>query len=143
MALSTSKEVMTPEEYIAGLEEPRRKQVRGLHDLIRKTLPHLEPRVRSGMIGYGTYHYRYASGREGDSFVIGLASNKRYISLYVCGADPEGYVAERYRSKLPNADIGKSCVRLKRLDDVDSTVLAELIAQGARACETLGDSNSR
>jgi len=54
---------MTPDDYIAALEEPRRADVRRVHDLIRETLPDLEPNVDGGMLGYGRYHYRYASGR--------------------------------------------------------------------------------
>ena len=83
------------------------------------------------MLGYGSHHYRYASGREGDWFLIGLASQKRYISLYVCATDADGYVAEHYRERLPKADIGKSCIRFKRLADVDLEVLGELVGETA------------
>ena len=124
------------EEYIERLDEPRRSHIRRLHELIRQTEPDLEPHIASGTIGYGSYHYRYATGREGDTYVIGLASNKRYISLYVNAADEKGYVAERYRDKLPKADIGKSCVRLRRLDDVDDGVLVELIHEGREVLKT-------
>jgi hypothetical protein len=68
--------------------------------------------------------------------VVGVASNKRYISLYVMGADEDGYVAEKYRSKLPKADIGRSCIRFKKLDDVDTDALAEVIRHGARALDS-------
>jgi hypothetical protein len=132
MARSASKTPTTPEEYIANQEGPRREQIQWLHDLIRNTAPGLEPHIQSGMIGYGAYHYKYASGREGDTFVVGVASNKRYISLYVNAADSDGYVAERYRPKLPKADIGKSCVRFKNVDDVDLNVIADLVREGAR-----------
>ena len=121
------------EEYIAALEEPRRTDVRRLHELVRETLPHLEPSVASGMIGYGSYHYRYASGREGDTAVVGLASRKQYISLYVnCAHDGDRYVAEDYADRLPKADIGRACVRFKRTDDVDLAVLRELLAEAGR-----------
>ena len=73
----------TPEEYIALLEKPRRSETQRLHDLITGAFPALKPHIRSGIIGYGTYHYTYASGREGDWFVLGLSSNKNYISVYV------------------------------------------------------------
>jgi hypothetical protein len=86
------------------------------------------------MLAYGRYRYRYASGREGEWFPIGLASNKRYISLYVTAADPEhGYLAESFRDRLPKADIGRSCVRIKRVEDVDLDVVTELVAAGAEA----------
>lgn len=88
----------TPEEYIDRLEEPRRTDVQAIHDLIRKVAPDLDARIESGMLAYGSYHYRYASGREGDWFPIAVASNKRYISLYVSAATSEhGYLAESYR----------------------------------------------
>jgi hypothetical protein len=124
----------TPEEYIGALDEPRRSAVRRLDALIRARAPQLEPHIASGMLAYGHYHYRYASGREGDWFPIGLASQKRYISLYVTASDPaQGYLAESYRDRLPKADIGRSCVRIRRLEDVDLDVLGELIERGARA----------
>jgi hypothetical protein len=124
----------SPEEYIGALEEPRRSHIRQLDELIRRAAPQLEPHIQSGMIAYGSYHYRSKSGREGEWFQVGLASNKQYISLYVTPADPEQfYLAESYRDRLPKADIGRSCVRIKRPDDVDLDVLAELITAGATA----------
>jgi hypothetical protein len=121
----------TPDEYIEALDEPRRSDVRRLHGLIRRTAPDLEPHIASGMLAYGTYHYRYASGREGDWFPIGLASQKRYISLYVNAAADGQYLAESYRDRLPKADIGRSCVRIRKLADVDLAALESLIKAGA------------
>jgi hypothetical protein len=81
-----------------------------------------------GMLGYGKYHYRYPSGREGDWMLVAVASNKNYISLYVTAAAPDGgYLAETYREQLPKASIGKSCIRIKRLGDVDQKVLERLL----------------
>ena len=123
---------MTPDTYINGLDEPRRSQVRQLHELIRATAPELEPHIVSGMIGYGSYHYVYASGREGDWPIIGLANRKRAISLYASCVTADGlYLAEDFRERLPKADIGKSCVRIRKLEDVDLDVLAELIERTA------------
>ena len=124
--------VSTPREYIAKLDDTRRADIAALDALIRKLAPKCEPFVHSGILGYGRMHYKYASGREGDWFRIGLASNKNYISLYICAADGKGYIAERYKQALPKADIGKSCVRFKRLRDLDSTALRKLILEGAR-----------
>ena len=120
------------DDYLAGIDAERRGDVETLHALIRETLPHLEPHMSSGMIGYGTYHYRYDSGREGDAAVLALANNKRYISLYVMAADDASYLAESYRERLPKADIGRSCVRITRVADVDMDVVGELVANGAR-----------
>ena len=60
-----------------------------------------------GMLGYGPFHYRYASGREGDACKLWIASNASYISLYCFAADANGYVAERYVDKLPKGSIGR------------------------------------
>jgi hypothetical protein len=122
----------TPETLIESLDEPRRSDIRELDALIRRTAPSFEPSVMSGMLAYGRYRYRYASGREGEWCRVALASNKRSISLHVIAADEEGYLAERYRARLPKADIGKSCVRFSKLDDVDVEVLRDLIEEGSR-----------
>jgi hypothetical protein len=124
--------VDTPEEYIASLEEPRRSEIQQLHDLIRRTLPDYEPHIQSGMLGYGAYRYKYASGREGDWSIVSLASQKRYISLYVSCVKEDAYLAESYRDRLPKADIGKSCVRFKRVSDLDEDALRDLLADAGR-----------
>lgn len=126
-----SSDAASPEEYIAAVEEGRREDIQRLHDLIRDTAPELEPTMEFGMLGYGKVHYKYASGREGEWMKLGVANNKRYISLYCCAADEDGYVAERYRERLPKASIGKSCVRFKRLSDLDQSVLRALIRETA------------
>ena len=108
--MSEKASATTPEEYLAALEEPRRTQITELHDLIRETAPQLEPHIQAGMLAYGRYHYRYASGREGDWFPIGVASQKGYISLFITAAT-EGHeaLADSFRERLPKADIGRSC----------------------------------
>ena len=124
-------DVNTPAEYIAAVDEKRRPDIAALDGLIRKHAPDLEPVIANGMLGYGPFHYRYASGREGDSCRLAIANNKAAISLYCFAADAEGYVAERYRERLPKADVGKSCVRFKRLADLDEDALVELIKDTA------------
>jgi uncharacterized protein YdhG (YjbR/CyaY superfamily) len=127
------KSATSPSEYIAALNEPRRSEIAELHKLIRKTVPNLKPVIHSGMLGYGRFHYKYASGREGEACRIAVASNKTYISLYALGTDERGYVAERFKKRLPKASIGKSCVRFKRLEDVDPVVLKELLTETEKA----------
>jgi hypothetical protein len=124
----------THEEYIERLAEPRQGEIRSLHELIRRTVPELEPTMDFGMLGYGKYHYRYPSGREGDWTLVAVASNKNYISLYVSASAPDGgYLAETYKEELPRASIGKSCIRFKRLGDVDQEVLERLLRNVAEA----------
>ena len=131
MFKTTSAE--TPAQYIDMLEEPRRSDIRELDMLIRKLAPKLEPHLQSGMLAYGRYHYR-GKTTEGEWFHIGLASHKNYISLYVMAGDAAtgGYLAESYKERLPKANIGRSCVRFKRLSDVDRAQLSDLISKGAK-----------
>ncbi len=123
----------THEQYIAEVEEKRRADIQVLHDMVLEEAPELEPTMEFGMLGYGKFHYKYSSGREGDWMKIGIANNKRYISLYSCAADDNGYVAERYKDRLSKANIGKSCVRFKHLSDLDEETLRELIRETAAA----------
>jgi hypothetical protein len=124
--------VSTPAEYIARLDEPRRTDVASLDALIRKTAPKLEPFIHSGILAYGRWHYKYASGREGDWFRIGIASNENYISLYVSACTDKGYIAEGFKKALPKESIGKACMRFKRLSDLAALALKKLIREGAK-----------
>lgn len=129
MNMFAPTDAKTPEEYLESLEEPRKTELRTLHKLIRETIPEEKPHIMSGMIGYGTYHYKYASGREGDWSIIALSSRKNYISLYACAAKDGKYVAESYKEKLPKADIGKSCIRFKKIADIDLSILQQIIRE--------------
>ncbi len=125
--------VATPKEYLSKLKEPRKSEVTALDALIRRAAPGLEPFILKGMLGYGQWHYKYASGREVDWFRIGVASNANYISLYICACDGKGYIPERYKKVLPKARIGRACVRFKRLSDLDEAALTKMIREGASA----------
>ena len=124
-------DVSTPEEYFAALDEPRRTEIQRLDKLIRDVAPEFVPFIQSGMLSYGTFRFKYANGRQGDWMRIGIASNAQYISLYCCPMDERGYIPERYKDRLPKANIGKSCVRFKRVEDLDEPALRELIAEAA------------
>jgi len=119
-------DIRAPEEYIDSLDEPRRSDVRRLHELISAAAPELEAYADSTGIGYGRYRFRYRTGRKGDWSTIGLVSQKRYISLYISG-DRVSSVADRYRDRLPKADISRWCVRIKRMSDLDEATLVDLI----------------
>lgn len=127
-----SSKAKTPAQYLAAVHEPWKKDVNALHKLIRKAAPKLVPFMLGGMLGYGKFHYKGRSGREGDWAVIALASQKHYISLYVCAIDGDRYVAERFKNELPKASIGKSCVRFKRLADLDLKVVETMIKRAAK-----------
>lgn len=118
-------------DYIASLPDGRREIVERVDEVIRDAVPELDVRMWKSFIGYGTYHYRYASGREGDWFPIGLTNNKSYVSIYLCAADEDGYLAESNAERLGRVSVGKSCIRFKKLEDVDLDIVAELSRRAA------------
>ena len=124
--------VTTPAQYIASLAEPRRSEIAELDRFIRKSAPTLTPFLYIGMLGYGPYHYVYASGREGDSAIVSLSSRAQYISIYLGVCDENGYLAEQAKPRLPKASIGKSCIRFKRVADIDLKVLGELFKKAEK-----------
>ncbi|MFN8455534.1 MAG: DUF1801 domain-containing protein [Anaerolineae bacterium] len=80
----------------------------------------------SNLVGFGGYHYKYASGHQGDSFLTGFSPRKQNLTLYIMG----GF--DRYEALLPKLGkytTGKACLYIKRLDDIDLPVLQELIRQ--------------
>ena len=81
------------------------------------------------IIGFGSYHYKYDSGREGDSLRVGFSPRKGQTVLYLI----DGYAGkEAQLARLGKHKLGKSCLYIKRLSDVDMVVLEEMVA------ETLG-----
>ena len=127
------KKAATVAEYIAQIDEPRRTAIKAVHAMITRVLPKLKPSIQYGMIGYGTYHYKYESGREGDAPILALASQKGYISIYGCGK----YVAEGHKQELPKADFGKGCIRFKKPEDIDLKALEKIVKAAARGTERL------
>jgi len=84
-----------------------------------------EPRMwGSSMIGFGRYHYRYASGREGDWFITGFSPRTKALTLYIMpGFD--GY--DELMGRLGKHTSGKACIYVRRLDDIDLEVLKEVV----------------
>ena len=80
----------------------------------------------TSIVGFGSYHYRYASGREGDMMLTGFAPRKQALTLYIMGGH-ERY--EELMAKLGKHRTGSSCVYINKLADVDLDVLRELIAE--------------
>ena len=80
----------------------------------------------SSIIGFGTYHYKYESGREGDSIIIGFAPRKQNIAIYLMGGLKN---IEELLPKLGKYKTGKGCIYVKKLTDVDIEVLAEIFVK--------------
>lgn len=81
------------------------------------------------MVGFGSYHYRYASGREGDWFIIGFSPRKNTLSIYISA----GFGGmEKELRKLGPHSTGRSCLYVRTLEDIDRKVLAGLLSAGVK-----------
>jgi hypothetical protein len=118
-------------EYIAALDGPRRSEVAALDAFIRSAVPTLEPAMLDGMLAYGPFHYRYASGREGESCKVGVASNTQGISIYICAKDENGFLTEQYAARLGKASCGRSCIRFRKFADIHHPTLKSLLIAAA------------
>jgi hypothetical protein len=125
----------TPDEYIASLPDDRRQAVATVRDVINRNLPPgYEEGMQYGMIGWYIPLERFPDTYNGQPLgIAGLASQKDYISLYlntVYGSpDEEAWFKDRYAASGKKLNMGKSCLRFRRLDDVPLDVIGETIAR--------------
>ncbi|MEL6242775.1 MAG: DUF1801 domain-containing protein [Pseudomonadota bacterium] len=113
--------------WLATVEPRRQGETVTLIDLFSNSTG-FKPHLWSGnMIGFGRYHYTYASGRSGTWFATGFAPRKAKLSIYIM----PGYADfEPILGRLGKHKIGKSCLYVNKLPDIDLGVLSELIQAG-------------
>ncbi|HSM16643.1 MAG TPA: DUF1801 domain-containing protein [Gemmatimonadales bacterium] len=120
-------------DFIDGIaDDTRRRDCRTIMRIMKKVTK-ARPKMWGGnIVGYGKYHFKYASGREGEWFAAGLSPRVQSLTLYIMS----GF--RQYASlmkKLGKRTTGKLCLYIKRLDDIDLGVLAELIERSVRHVE--------
>lgn len=118
------------EAFISAIEDPRQQQdCRTLVDLMQRAT-NKEPKMwGESIVGFGRYHYVYDSGREGDWFLAGFSPRKGKLSIYVTAGFDE---VDDLMSTLGKYKTGKSCLYVKRLDDVNLSVLEDLVGRSAK-----------
>jgi hypothetical protein len=127
----------TADAYVAGLPDDRRAAIGRVRQLILEHLPAgFEEVMQNGMISYVVPLERYPNTYNGQALgVAALANQKRYMSIYlttVYADDPSReWFRERWAAAGKRLDMGKSCLRFKRLDDLALDVLAETIARAS------------
>ena len=115
--------------YFAAIgDHTRRKDCETLAQLMTKATKQPPKMWGSSIVGFGSYHYKYESGREGESCLVGFSSRKGDISVYGLNAAVD---AEELLATLGTHKAGKGCVYIKTLADVDLKVLAKLVASAA------------
>lgn len=114
------------ESYLSAIEdEGRRKDCEALARLMTRATKEKPKMWGSSIVGFGSYHYKYESGREGDSCLTGFSSRAGDISIYLVASFPG---REKLLAKLGKHKMGKGCLYVRKLSDVDSKVLEQLVA---------------
>jgi hypothetical protein len=127
--------------YIASQPEPKRDDMRALHDLILRVLPgcrlwFLDGRNDEGKIvsnpniGYGFHTMKYADGKTREFYQIGLSANKTGISVYILGIEDKKYLARTYGGALGKASVTGYCIKFKALKDINADVLESAVRDG-------------
>lgn len=117
-------------EFLDAVKNPRRREdARRVLDLMRKVTGEPPKMWGSSIVGFGSYHYKYASGREGDWMITGFSPRKQNLTIYIMPGFSE---FASLLDRLGKHKISKSCLYLNKLDDVDLEVLAELVRESVK-----------
>ena len=109
-------------------DEQRREDCRAISEMMREASGDAPRMWGDSIVGFGRRRYRYASGREGDWFITGFSPRKQNLTLYLWyGFEQDGELLQR----LGKHKIGKACLYIKRLSDLDRQALRELIDRAA------------
>ena len=124
--LKTQPNDQSVDTFIDSITDERRREDCRIVRRMMEEITGEEPVMwGDSIVGFGRYHYTYASGREGDWFTAGFAPRKQALTVYIMSGFPRH---DELMSRLGKYTTGRSCLYLKRLSDVDLDVLRELIA---------------
>lgn len=129
----TAPTKISVDEFIESVEpEAKREDARVLDALFRKVTGETPQMWGPSIIGYGSYHYKYESGREGESMRSGFSPRKAKHSLYLMGRycdEATGKKVDALLEKMGKHKTGASCVYVNKLADIDLEVLEEIIGE--------------
>ena len=128
--LKTKQTEASVEKYLDTIEDPRRRADCVAISALMKRVTRFEPKMWGpSIVGFGTQHYKYASGREGDWPISAFSPRKRDLTVYLMvGFDKNTELME----KLGKHSTGKSCLYIKRLSDIDVPTLRKLIKESVK-----------
>jgi hypothetical protein len=113
-------------------DERKREDSFAILDLMRQATGKEPEMWGDSIIGFGSYHYKYKSGREGDWFLTGFSPRKQNLTLYIMSGFDE---YDQLLSKLGKHSTGKSCLYIKKIEDVDVNVLKDLVQKSVEHME--------
>lgn len=129
----TTKNNNSVKQFLDGIENVRRREdARAVTKMMQKITRKQATMWGSSIIGFGSYHYKYDSGREGDMFLTGVSPRKQALTLYIMPGFGE---YDELLGRLGKHKTGKSCLYINKLEDVDLSVLERLISKSVRHME--------
>jgi len=118
------------DKFIQGIQdEQTREDCLKIVSIMQKATKAGPKMWGTSIVGFGSYHYKYASGREGDWFLVGFSPRKQNLTLYIMSGFDE---YNSLMKKLGKHATGKSCLYIKRLADIDTKVLKELVTKSVK-----------
>jgi len=128
--LKTKPNDQNVERFLNGITDEKKRQDCFTILELMKQITQTEPKMwGSSMVGFGSYHYKYESGREGDSFLTGFSPRKQNLTLYIMAGFDQ---YEELLKTLGKHKTGKSCLYIKRIEDIDLSTLKKLIEQSVK-----------
>jgi hypothetical protein len=129
------------ENYLTSHPEPKRSDLQELHSIILQLMPERKlwfidgknsenKTVSNPQIGYGSRTTKFAGGKTGEFYQIGLSANKTGISVYILGIEDKKYLAETFGEKIGKASVSGYCIKFKTLKDIDIKILEAAIRHG-------------
>ena len=128
--LKTKVNDASVQKFLNGIpDDEKRQDAFAIVDIMRKATK-AEPKMwGSSIVGFGSYHYKYASGREGDWFLVGFSPRKQNLTLYImAGFDQHGELVK----SLGKHSGSKTCLYIKRLRDIHLPTLRKLVQQSVK-----------
>ena len=115
------------EDFVAGIkDETRRDEVKTVMTVLKRATG-AEPKLwANGVIGFGSYHYKYPSGQEGDWFITGLSPRKANLTIYIL---PGLHLHQTSLKSLGRFTTGKSCIYIRSLEDIHLPTLEKMAKQ--------------
>jgi hypothetical protein len=128
--LKTKKNTKSVDKFLKSVEdENKRKDCYSVIEIMRKITKSEPSMWGTSIVGFGSYHYKYASGHEGDMCITGFSPRKQSLTIYIMA----GF--KRYpelMKKLGKYKTGSSCLYIKKLSDIDIKVLKELVKESVK-----------
>ncbi|MBQ4900627.1 DUF1801 domain-containing protein [Paenibacillus sp. Marseille-P2973] len=117
-------------EFIENVDQPKKREdAYRLLDIFSETTGYPAKMWGPSIIGFGSYHYKYATGHEGDAPLVGFSPRKAKISLYFATGDT---AREALLEQLGKHTAGKGCVYINKVADINEDILKELILQSVQ-----------